>query len=372
MSARAVVFDGVEIPESLLAQEVQNHPGASAAEARAAAGHALAIRALLLHRARELDLQPVPERDAQGREETADEALVRAVLDLEVETAQPTRQECLRVYDANASRFHTPALFEAAHILIESADASPQAEAEAQARARFAAEAVRSGGRAFAELAREVSDCPSGAVGGSLGQLQPGDLVPEVEDVLEALAPGEVAVEPVRSRFGWHVLKLERRIEGRALPFEQVEDRIRLNLEARAWSAAATRYVADLAAEARRQGVALTLTPDGAVEEGSATLGDFLGDSAAGERLLPWLQAADPDLASRLVAAAEAASETPADFARTAMADFVAEANDERWTNLISTARDAEDPALACLASVLRSKLVPAKQTFTVIRRVSA
>jgi len=54
------------------------------------------------------------------------------------------------------------------------------------------------------------------------------------------------------------------------------------------------------------------------------------------------------------------------------MADFVAEASDERWTNLISAARDGQDPALAALAFVLRSKLVPAKPTFTVIRRAAS
>ena len=69
---RAVVVDGVEIPESLLAQEVQNHPSASAAESRAAAGHALAIKALLLHRGRELGLTPRTEIDEDGREETAE------------------------------------------------------------------------------------------------------------------------------------------------------------------------------------------------------------------------------------------------------------------------------------------------------------
>ncbi|MBL8556207.1 MAG: peptidyl-prolyl cis-trans isomerase [Phenylobacterium sp.] len=371
MSLRTVVFDGVEIPESLLAQEVQNHPGASAAEARAAAGHALAIRALLLNRAHVLRLEPEPERDAQGREETADEALVRAVLDLEVDAAAPTEAECLRVYGADPARFCSPTLHEAAHILIEPADASPEADAAARTRALRIADAVRSGACTFAEMARDHSDCPSGATGGSLGQLQPGDLVPEVESVLYALKPGAVAGEPVRSRFGWHVLKLDRRIEGRKLPFEVVEDRIRLNLEARAWSAAATRYVATLAAEARAHGVALSLTDEGEVREGSATLGDFLGDAAASERLLPWLQAVDGDLAQRVQAAAEAAGERPAEFARTAMADFVADANDERWTNLVSAARDAADPALACLAAVLRSKLVPAKQTFTVIRRVA-
>ncbi|MBI1197934.1 MAG: peptidylprolyl isomerase [Phenylobacterium sp.] len=372
MSARAIVIDGVEIPETLLAQEVQNHPGASAAEARHAAGHALAIRALLLNRALELGLDAQPERDEQGREETPEEALVRAVLDHEVEIAPPTQAECLRVYAANPARFRAPALKEAAHILIEPADATSAADAAARERAERAIAALQAGVCTFAELARDLSDCPSAEVGGSLGQLRPGDLVPEVEDVLDALQPGDIAIDPVRSRFGWHVLKLARRIDGQDLPFEFVEDRIRLGLEARAWTAAATRYVADLAADARSRGVALSLTADGGVRDGSATLGDFLGDGQAGERLLSWLQATDADLARRLSEAADAVGDAPADFARQAMAAFVAEADDERWTNLISAARDAADPAVACLAAVLRSKLVPAKQTFTVIRRVAS
>jgi peptidyl-prolyl cis-trans isomerase C len=218
-------------------------------------------------------------------------------------------------------------------------------------------------------LAQAQSDCPSGATGGSLGQLGPGDLVPEIERELSALAPGEIAAEPVRSRFGWHVLRLDRRIDGRPLPYDFVEEQIRLHLESRAWTAAAARYVVELTAQAREQGVALTVTDDGGVRAGSATLGDFLGDAALADRLGPWLAVVDLDLGRRLNDAAAAAGETVADFARAAMADFVTGANDERWTNLMSAARDAQDPALACLAAVLRSKLVPAKQTFTVIRR---
>lgn len=369
---RALVVDGVEIPETLLAQEVQNHPGASASDARAAAGHALAIRALLLHRALELDIRATPEIDAQGREETLEEALIRELLDAEVEVAVPSDAECRRVYDAAPQRFRTPPLFEASHILIEPRGEDHEAvHAARDAAARLIA-TLAAGDGPFAELARGQSDCPSGATGGSLGQLGPGDLVPEVERVLAGLDDGEVAAEPVRSRFGWHVLRLDRRIEGRQLPFELVRDRIQLHLESRAWTAAATRYVSDLTAEARRQGVALTLSADGGVREGSATLGDFLGDAGAADRLDPWLQAADADLAHRLTAAATAEGESVAAYARAAMASFVAEADDERWTNLISAARDAEDPALACLAAVLRSKLVPARQVFTVIRRVSA
>lgn len=371
---RTLVIDGVEIPEALLAQEVQNHPGGSAAEARAAAGHALAIRALLLHRALELGLEATPQVDDQRREETLEEALIRELLDAEVEVGPPTDAECRRVYDATPQRFRTAPLTEVSHILIElplNEEGGGDHAAVHAARDLAVELAARLNARVctFAELARDHSDCPSGATGGSLGQLGPGDLVPEIERVLAGLAPGEIAPEPVRSRFGWHVLRLDRRIEGRQLPFEMVLERIRLHLESRAWTAAAARYVAELTAEARSRGVALTLTAEGDVREGSATLGDFLGDTGAAERLGPWLEAVDADLGRRLTAAAQAAGETPQAFARAAMAQFVAEADDERWTNLISAARDGEDPALACLAAVLRSKLVPAKQVFTVIRR---
>lgn len=369
---RAVVVDGVEIPEALLAQEVQNHPGASAADARAAAGHALAIRALLLHRALELGLDASPQFDGRGREETLEEALIRELLDAEVYVAAPSDAECRRVYESAPDRFRAPTLSEASHILMEPRNESPEAAEAARATAANVIARLASGACTFGELARDHSDCPSGVTGGSLGQLRPGDLVPEVERVLARLGEGHVAPEPVRSRFGWHVLRLDRRIEGRQLPYEVVEDRIRLHLESRAWTAAATRYVAELTAEARSRGVALTLNPDGAVREGSATLGDFLGDTGVAERLAPWLAAVDADLATRLEAAATAAEQSVAVFARAAMAAFVADANDERWTNLISAARDATDPALACLASILRSKLVPAKQVFTVIRRVAA
>jgi peptidyl-prolyl cis-trans isomerase C len=364
---RSVVVRGVEIPERLIAEEAQNHPSLSAGEAREAAGHALATKALLLRRARTLGLTPEPELDEDGREETAEAALIRAVLDAEVEIAAPTEAECRRVYDGQHARFSTPLLYEAAHILI-----APDDEGEAAAeRARIAAERTaedlaRQPGR-FAELARERSACSSAGVGGSLGQLSPGDLVAEVEAALLRLEPGEIAPAPVRSRFGWHVLKLERRIEGRTLPFEHVVETIRLYLEARAWAAAASRYVLALAEEAEAKGVALAFAEDGEVSDGSACLGDFLGDGEAAARLAPWLRTADPALAERL---AEAAGETDlAAFVRAAAADFVGHADDEAWTQLISTVQGAADPALAALAAILKSRLEPPKRSFTLIQR---
>ena len=354
---RAIVVHGVEIPEALIAKEAQNHPGRSIGESRTAAGHALATKALLLHRAAELGLSPEPERDEDGREETVEAALVRAVLEAEIEITLPTDVECRRVYDGQRPKFRSPALYEAAHILIE-----PHSDAEGDvALARTTADRLSrilaEGTHSFAELARDHSDCPSAATGGSLGQLRRGDLVGEVEGALLGLEPGQVAAEPVRSRFGWHILKLERRIEGRDLPFEIASERIRLHLESRAWTVAASRYVAALAEAASGKGIALALDERGGVTEGPACLGDLIGDGLAAERLVPWLEATDQHVARQLRDTASATGMEPSAYVRAVVADFVDRATDEHWTRLISAARDAPDPAQAALAEIMKANL---------------
>jgi len=367
-AARYVVTDGVQIPESLIAQEAQNHPGGSPGEVRAAAAHALAVRALLLDRAAELGLTPEPELDERGREETPEEALVRAVLAEEVDPETPTEVECRRVYESRPHRFRSPVLYEASHILF-AIDGEGDSAVEA---ARLSAVAVSrillDEPARFADLAKTYSACPSGAVGGSLGQLGPGDLAPEVESAFAALLPEQISSDAVRSRFGWHVLRLDRRIDGRQLPFEQVAGRIRMHLESRAWIAAAVQYVSDLAARARSRGVGLVISADGDLS-GGATLGDMIADEAAAPRLLSWLAATDAGLLSRVQAAAENDGVPPADWVRTAVANFVQGGDDEAWTRVISAAQGAEDPALSALGAILKSRLVPAKATFTLIRR---
>ena len=224
----------------------------------------------------------------------------------------------------------------------------------------------------FADLAKSLSDCPSGMVGGSLGQLGPGDVVGEVERALASLEPGEILATPVRSRFGWHILKLERRIEGRVLPFDYVEDKIRLHLESRAWTAAATRYVAELAGRARAQGVAFSLTRDGRFADGAPSLGEMLSDDASADRLEAWMDATDPALSERIRTAAAADDLQVATFVRRAVRHFVDHADDEKWTQLISATQGAEDPAVAAIASLLKVRLMPKPtqvHTYTVIKR---
>ncbi|MBZ0172232.1 MAG: peptidylprolyl isomerase [Phycisphaerales bacterium] len=64
------------------------------------------------------------------------------------------------------------------------------------------------GGDSFGDLARSHSDDRGSAVsGGDLGWVSPGDLVPEFEDVMNQLAPGDIS-EPFESRFGWHIVRV--------------------------------------------------------------------------------------------------------------------------------------------------------------------
>jgi peptidyl-prolyl cis-trans isomerase C len=257
-----VRVNGVEIDPDQIAREIQHHPAPDADTAWREAARALAIRELLLQEARRLGIEAEPEADEAGRIEAEDDALVRALLDEAVEPGLPCEEECRRYYDAQRHRFRTPDLFEAAHVLIEpeTDDAGAWASAEAQARAVIAE--VGDDPAAFAEVARGISACPSARQDGSLGQVRRGDLLPAVQAALEAIPQGTVRREPVRSPYGWHVIRLHRRIEGQVLPFDAVRPRIAEMLAARGWSLAATRYVASLAGKARIEGVAIEPAQD--------------------------------------------------------------------------------------------------------------
>lgn len=254
--APPVFVNGVAIPEAAIAQEAQNHEAPSGPEARAAAARALVIRELLLQRARALELEPEPQRDLRDREETENEALVRQVLELEAPATEPTEAECERVYESSKSQFASPEIFVASHILFAVEDRSAAAWTAAHQQAAQTIAAL-DGGAEFADLARRHSACPSAAQGGSLGQLQLGDLAEGMEKALLLLHEGCVASTPVHTRHGWHVVRLDRRTPQRVLPFEAVEPMIRERLRARAALAASARYITRLAGSADIEGLSL-------------------------------------------------------------------------------------------------------------------
>lgn len=250
-----VSVNGVEIDPEAIAREIQHHPAADGEAAWQEAARALALRELLLQEAQRLGLEPEPERDTAGRRETEEDAVVRALLEREVQSATAGEEECHRYYQGHIERFRTPDLFEASHILIEPEGDDAQAWQTAEEKARAIIAEIGNDPELFAAAAQEFSACPTSHQSGALGQIRRGELVEAVQTALEALPPETTGHEPIRSRFGWHVLRLQRKIDGRTLPFEIVQDRIADMLEARAWTIAATRYVASLAQAAVVEGV---------------------------------------------------------------------------------------------------------------------
>ncbi len=96
----------------------------------------------------------------------------------------------------------------ARHILIKTSEVV--SDADARRRLVDLRERVVQGGASFADLARIHSADLSAAKGGELGWIYPGDTVPEFEQTMDALKPGELS-QPVQSPFGWHLILVEDR-----------------------------------------------------------------------------------------------------------------------------------------------------------------
>lgn len=252
-----VHVNGVAVPREDIAREVQHHPARTPAEAWQAAARSLVVRELLLQEARRLGLEAAPQHDDAGRRETEEEALVRGLVEREVTTPEPDEQACRRYYEQNRKAFRSPAIYEAAHILFAARRGDAEVFALALQTARAALDVLgRDPGR-FADLAREHSACPSGAQGGNLGQLTCGQTTPEFEAALVALPVGAMSREPVETRYGLHIIRLDRKIEERQLPFEFVANRIADYLRESVTRRATAQYIARLVSGAEVTGVAL-------------------------------------------------------------------------------------------------------------------
>lgn len=250
-----ISVNGVAISPREIAVEAQNHPDNDPDAAYFAAARALVVRELLSQEAARLEIPASPEEIAPGKYEDTEEARHRALLEREIKTPDPDEESCRRFYDANLSRFRSADIFEPAHILFSAAPEDEEAYAKAEAKARECLGILASSPDAFADLARTQSACPSGRDGGALGQITRGDTAPEFEKALLTLEPGQLYPKPLKSRFGVHVLRLERKDEGKVLPFEMVKERIASYLSEASWRRGAAQYVQVLAAKADIRGI---------------------------------------------------------------------------------------------------------------------
>ena len=143
-------------------------------------------------------------------------------------------------YDQNQAKFFIKKQYTASHILIKSDESLPfgadltdeekeklldEADAKAKIKAEEILKQIREGAD-FAEMARKHSaDKGSGANGGNLGQFSKGLMVPEFEEALDKMKPGNLG-GPVQTMFGQHIIRLDSVKEEKTRPLEEVREEI--------------------------------------------------------------------------------------------------------------------------------------------------
>jgi peptidyl-prolyl cis-trans isomerase C len=127
--------------------------------------------------------------------------------------AATTDEAMKKVYDDAAKQITSEQEVHARHILVETEDEAKEVEKELKA------------GADFAELAKKKSKDPGASDGGDLGFFTKDQMVPEFSAVAFSLQPGQVS-DPVKTQFGWHVIKVEEKRDRKAPDFDQVKGQI--------------------------------------------------------------------------------------------------------------------------------------------------
>ncbi|MFH1980477.1 MAG: SurA N-terminal domain-containing protein [Pseudomonadota bacterium] len=129
-------------------------------------------------------------------------------------------------YRAHLTEFESPKTVKARHILLKlDADAAEE-DVESVRQRAVAIELKAKTGEDFATLARQYSEGPTKANGGDLGSFKKEDMVAPFADAAFAMNPGQVS-EPVRTRFGWHIIKVEAVNPAVTVSEKDASDRIR-------------------------------------------------------------------------------------------------------------------------------------------------
>jgi peptidyl-prolyl cis-trans isomerase D len=138
-------------------------------------------------------------------------------------------EEVREYYDDNLEMFKQPKTVEARHILIKvDQDADPETVKKTKERALKIMKLAREG-KNFADLAKKYSEGPTRNKGGYLGTFKKEAMVKPFSDVAFSLKAGEIS-EPVRTRFGWHIIKVEKVNEASITSFKDAEKGIQKKL----------------------------------------------------------------------------------------------------------------------------------------------
>lgn len=204
-----------------------------------------------------LDCGDAPPADGAISEAAA--AAIEALLEQSLGQPEPSEQACRRHHAAHQARFRRGERVRARHILFAVTPGVNVAALRQRAEATLIEVRCHDGGSEdiFAKAARELSNCPSGALGGQLDWLGAGDCAPEFASGLFGHAEVGVLPRLVHSRFGLHVVEVLEREPGTAPAFESVRGAVAMSLRQQSFVTALRQTLRLLAGQAAIEGVEL-------------------------------------------------------------------------------------------------------------------
>lgn len=187
---------------------------------------------------------------------------IESMLDQAVECPQPTEEECARFYEANKAQFVVGQALHVRHILFA---VTPGVNVHALTvhaeKALLSLLGKDVPETRFAQLASELSNCPSSTQGGDLGWVGPDDCAPELANELfhQKHSSWGMGVHPrlIHTRFGFHILEVLGRRKGKQLAYDEVRERVAAQLAMQSRARALHQYMSLLAGQALVEGVEL-------------------------------------------------------------------------------------------------------------------
>lgn len=237
-----ISVNGIEITDDAIALELPHHQ--SADNPLKESVQELILRTVLLQ-----------EADRIGIRGEDDDARIESLFEQQVRVPDADDAACETFYRNHPDLFTNGEMIEARHILFQVTPTVPLELLRETGEAVL--DELRVHPERFEELARQYSNCPSGELGGSLGQLSRGETVPEFKDFVFRLKEGELGDRLLETRFGLHIVQVLRRIDGKLVPFEAVKSQIAHNLTQQTWRRAIHQYMRILVGNANIEGITL-------------------------------------------------------------------------------------------------------------------
>lgn len=182
-------------------------------------GKRAVLSQLVNHKLLLLDAQRnLYEGDAAFRaklQKVKEELLIEFAAEKAIAGITVTDAELEKYYEENKDNFNTGATVNASHILVSTEDEAKDILVK-----------IKDGEMSFEDAARKYSSCPSKDNGGCLGEFSRGQMVPEFDTAVFEMKEGEISETPVKTQFGYHLIKLNTKNESKVLELTEIRDEL--------------------------------------------------------------------------------------------------------------------------------------------------